>query len=271
MRQDAVYSICKEQRKNVIPSADQIVRETFDELKLIESTPLVPGTPPEKSLKHFNEYLYNVFTQSLVVLERYEREAYVSALREIAHHDSARISGKNLDATFDILFDEIWWVMQSRSQSRKSRGGSDFQYEVEGMLRLCKIPFTSQAKKERTDLILPSSSFFDTNRSKSIVMSLKRTLRERWSEVVNELYALRAPNVYLAVAEEQGEISDEKVKKITDYNIHLLVWDNVKEIDFPDDPNVMGYSQFANDEIQSFRRYWTPAPRRVVPGVARNP
>ena len=57
-----------------------------------------------------------------------------------------------------------------------------------------------QQRHYRTDFVLPSEAAFERNRVICVVASLKRTLRERWQEVVAELVRLSAPNVYLVTA-----------------------------------------------------------------------
>lgn len=93
------------------------------------------------------------------------------------------------------------------------------------------------------------------------MLSAKRTLRERWREVVEELYNTRSPNVYLATADSLKGISQEKVEQIKQYNVHLLVWDDIKATKFMNEPMVLGYSDFANKEILVFRNYWLRSPK----------
>lgn len=251
MKEKEVTAICKKHRAKLLPDADGIVKEAFAELNLDKA-----HWAPDEALEHFNDHLFSVFGETLVVLEKHEKDVYTAVLKEIAERRRNEIVGKDVGDALVILYDDLWTVMQSRSQSRKSRGGSDFELELQGMLDLCEIPYTAQATKERTDLILPSQEFFKKDKTKAIVVSAKRTLRERWREVVEELQKARSPNVYLAVAETSGGISAQKVDDIWAYSIHLLVWDELKEKDFPDHPGVMGYSQFANAEIPALRRHW---------------
>ena len=255
MKADEVRKICQDLRGAKLPKAENIVKEAFDDLGLVQGK-----TAPEDAIRDFNGNLRSVFDQTLVVLERYEREVYVEALKEVARREKTALDGKSIEDGLEVLLDELWFVMQSRSQSRKSRGGSDFELELQGMFDLCGIPYTAQAAKERTDLIIPSLDYFKQNRTKSVVVSAKRTLRERWRQVAEELYALRSPNVYLAVAEEVGKITKEKADAIWKYNIHLLVWDELKKTDFPNHPGVIGYGEFVSIEIPLFQPHWPKSP-----------
>ncbi|HID61850.1 MAG TPA: hypothetical protein EYP49_03770 [Anaerolineae bacterium] len=95
------------------------------------------------------------------------------------------------------------------------------------------------------------------DRNLAIVLSAKRTLRERWQEVVDELQRMNSPNVYLATTDES--ISLKKQREIAQRNIYLVVWDEVKQASFPDDSLVVGYSEFVNRILTHFEARW-PAP-----------
>jgi len=87
------------------------------------------------------------------------------------------------------------------------------------------------------------------------VISVKRTLRERWAEVAEELFNLRSPNVFLFTADE--DVTQRHVEQIcTRYRIHLVVWDELKANRFADEPLVLGYTQWATSRLPMLRQYW---------------
>ena len=71
---------------------------------------------------------------------------------------------------------------------------------------------------------------------------------------MEELVRYRAPNVYLATADE--DISEDKAKEITGYGIHLAVWDEVKKRNFPRIPGVVGFSRLSEDIDMYNRQHW---------------
>lgn len=265
MTENEVQALIKKVRKEVMPGSEAIVKETFQDLGLIADTPLVPGITPDDALSNFNTYLKDVFNHTLVVLEKYENVVYPHVLRELPNMKSSELSETISDAdplqkqigdALVILYPDIWRVMLSRSQSRKTRGGKDWEHQIAGMLRLGGIPFQMQEAKYRTDFMIPSATKFERDRTKAILLSAKRTLRERWRQVAEELFRTKAANAYLAVAENKDKITQNKVKEIWDHNVHLLVWDEVKQTKFPDHPGVMDYTTFATSEIPALRRSW---------------
>ncbi len=75
--------------------------------------------------------------------------------------------------------------------------------------------------------MLPSAAFHVANKTMAAVIFVKRTLRERWGEVAEELFNLRTPNVFLFTADE--DVTQAHVSTIRGgYNIHLVLWDEVK-------------------------------------------
>jgi len=119
------------------------------------------------------------------------------------------------------------------------------------------MPFEEQTKEYHTDFVFPSLQFFKRDRTRSIVFSVKRTLRERWQEVVDELHHTNCPNVYLATADEANKISQSThIDGLRRYNMHLVVWDNVKREKFQNEPVVRDYTEFATIDVPTFRGFW---------------
>ena len=248
-------------RGDRLPSSERIVQETFDRLGL------QPGTgTPEAIIAGFNEHLRSLWQETLHTLETYEEKAYATGIPEefmkefahdfeIAEREAAQ---RGFHRGFTRLFGDLYpWFRRaflSISQSRMTRGGKDFELQIEGLLKLGNVPFHKQESKNRTDLILPSLELHQQNRTFSMVVSVKRTLRERWAEVAEELINLRSPNVFLFTADEN--VNNGHVTGCKRYNINLVVWDSVKAARFSDEPIVLGYTEWAADRLTHLRSRW---------------
>lgn len=190
-----------------MPTSQQIIQETLRRLRHDLSDPAFVR-------RHFNSLLRQVFDKTLDVLEEYEEKVDLGVLQE---------AGFKLNkAQYKLLRDYFLSV----SQSRKQRGGKDFELQVQALLEKAGIPFESQPRRERVDLILPNRSLWERDRARAVLLSLKRTLRERWRQVVDELYNLKCPNTYLLTAETS--LPQNSVQEIFSRNIYLVVWDEVK-------------------------------------------
>ncbi len=214
-----------------------------------------------------------MFTKTLEVLERYEKQAYgrlmIEKLLELKQKDISEASTRLCDygspeawlkdqmiLLFGCWYEQLRQMFLSISQSRKARGGKDFELQIGAMLDLIEVPFQKRKRMHRVDFMIPSDQAFEQSRSRALIISAKRTLRERWREVVEELYSMRAPNVYLATADE--DVSESHVKAVCqDYNIHLVVWDELKATKYPNENLVISYSVLANEIVPVFKQFWS--------------
>jgi hypothetical protein len=227
---------------------------------------LTQGTfSPDQILNDFNDRLRELFEHTLLVLERYEEQVYSrDALPALAQRRSQAIqnlsAGSNVEvvsSALQLLYDDLWKVFLSRSQSRKERGGHDFQEQLKLMFQLAHVPFEEQTENYHTDFVIPSLQFFEKDRTRAMIFSVKRTLRERWQEVVEELHHTNCPNVYLATADAAKKITrTTHIEGLRRYNMHLVVWDKVKAEKFPVEPVVRNYTEFATVDVPTFRGYW---------------
>jgi hypothetical protein len=201
-----------------------------------------------------------------MVLERYEQRVYSErVMPAIAQLRTQEIEGlprgsnvEIVSRSLQLLYQDLWKVFLSRSQSRKQRGGLDFQEQIKLLFQLANVPFEEQTREYHTDFVFPSQLFFERDRTRAIIFSVKRTLRERWQEVVEELHHTNCPNVYLATADEASKITrSTHINGLRRYNMHLVVWDNVKAEKFQNEPVVRNYTEFATMDIPTFRSFWT--------------
>ena len=213
------------------------------------------------------------------MLERYEERAYgqqaisevirlhaedLRRAREemIADGDDAVALERSIQGLFRVWYPELRALFLSISQSRKSRGGKDFELQLRRLLELMEVPYQPPDRTYRVDFMIPSYEHYARNRNQCIVISAKRTLRERWQEVVDELHKMNCPNVYLATADER--ISADKKDDIWRRNIYLVVWDEVKARYFPADDSVVSYSHLAREVLPHFAKFW-PRAKALTP------
>jgi hypothetical protein len=227
----------------------------------------------EEARNQFNSLLRALFDETLVVLEEFEADIdgrqvlqdFVVLHRSdvLDEREQMRREGDDVDSLERAVVRLLckWHrglhgVFLSVSQSRKQRAGKDFEYQIQVLLELAEIPHQVQSKRERADFILPSSELLETDRPRAVLLSAKRTLRERWQEVVDELQRVNCPNTYLATADE--EFTSSVANEIKKRNIYLVTWDDVKKERFANDPGVVSYSKFMQDICTHFLPQWNP-------------
>jgi len=248
-------------RKKGLPSSQVIVDETFKKLGFLPEE-----ITPELVQENFNRMLKEVWIETLHVLEDYEERIYPSnvidglmTLKTDVIEESKKIDdSKGFRSAIRFLFCSLYPYLRviflSISQSRMTRGGRDFELQFGKLLELMNVPYQKIKRAYRVDFMIPSDELFRRNPTAAAIVSAKRTLRERWREVVEELHAMRSPNIFLVTADP--DVGKGHVKAICgDYRIHLVVWDEVKER-YSEEPLVLGYTEWANNRIPILRQFW---------------
>ncbi len=243
-----------------VPSSEQIMREAAAELGYDRMS-------HEEVRESFDCIMSRIESRMFVLYERYEEQVNAAkiprrlfdetpdALR-IAE-DTGRRRGFREGAL--VLFSRLYPALRrefaSVAQSRRSRGGKSFEHQFAYVLRLAGFPFEEQNRNYRTDFIMPSHAAFEKNSTICAVASLKRTLRERWQQVVAELVSLQAPNVFLVTADRK--ITKGQVRGICDdHKLHLVVWDEIK-VKYSHNPRVLSFTQFANERLPNLQSQWS--------------
>ena len=256
-----VKNMMKEIRGLYLPSSEVIVDETFSKLGYTQEK-----ISEKKARERFEEILNETWRSTLDVLENYENKTYSKGIPEqlISNkkkmfEGSEKIADENGFRQGVIEIFQKWYpylreMFLSVAQSRKARGGRDFELQFGRMLDLIKVPYQKIKRAYRVDFMMPDDRAFKKNPTSAAIVSAKRTLRERWREVVEELYEMRSPNIFLITADY--DVSKSHVKAICDdYRIHLVVWNEVKK-KYPDDSLVLSYNQWANERLPILMRFW---------------
>lgn len=260
--------VLRELRKREMPTSEEVVRQTLERL----GYPTGLGAAEARS--NFNGILRQVFEHTLIVLEEHEKRVDADRLLPalVDMHEKAvraerlrmRQEGDDAAAFREAVVrllrgwhELLRGLFLSVSQSRKQRGGKDFEHQIRFLLQIARVPHEMQPRRERADFILPSSAMLYSERTIAVVLSVKRTLRERWQQVVRELQDMSCPNTFLATADDA--IPEGKVRDIKNHNIYLVTWDEVKEAHYTSEPMVLGYSAFMSRLETRFLPLWQSA------------
>lgn len=233
--------------------------------------------------KNFNSLLFDVLIEEWNVFQRYEKELYktkvIPYIFELIGNNSNEFpacqaiikdiidtleQNKSIDSKWHItflsesLFEYFEAVFQSIHQSRRTRAGGSFQYQVENLFNLAGFPFSKQTRLNGpVDFLLPLEEYYRQYRHDAIILSVKRTLRERWQQAIAELQSARVGRIYLATTEtDKDRIRDRDLDRMDSLNVTLVVFDNIKSEKFPNRNTVIGYSEFINTNVLSAERLW---------------
>lgn len=270
--------LLKRLRNTYMPQGTVIAKEAIENLGYIAEQ-----IGKSRVRKRFNTLLFDVLIEEWNVFQKYEKELYKSKvipfIFELTENNSENFptcqtviktlsialeQNKKQNSKWFInylsesLFEYFEALFQSIHQSRRSRAGGSFQYQVENLFNLSGFPFSKQTRLNGpVDFLLPSEDYFRQYRHDAIILSVKRTLRERWQQAIAELQSARVGRIYLATAEtDKKKIRDRDLDRMDSLNVTLVVFDNIKSEKFPSRNTVIGYSEFINTNILSAERLW---------------
>lgn len=196
----------------------------------------------------------------------------LDALLDKSIHDK---SGKHLESYVKEVcgeyagrvFPYIYRLSLSNTQSRRSRAGSTFEsimykiydsldYSFDSQKKVGRKTFDSLGLGKKVDSILPNVACYKKRRNKTIVGTMKTTLRERWQEVAEEIERTKIPEIHLLTVDE--DIALNKAKEMSQHNIIVVAYTwvaNKKELQ--DMKNIISFEEYLFDELPIIHAYWS--------------
>lgn len=219
--------------KSEIPSLDQILEETWDQLRV----------KPARTRNEFGKVLIEFDEKATAIFRKYERKAlrklaelWIDAQREEIREKMEEIlahSGWNkFVEKASQLFAEFGILVQSMEKDignmRKARGGKTFEKVILKLLKFisieCEIPAgTAREELRRIDIVVPSVDIAMRTPDRAIFLTCKRTLRERWKQEVPQ--ARLNERIYLITIDEN--LSVNKANEIHQKGLIAFVRDEL--------------------------------------------
>ncbi|MFH1683619.1 MAG: type II restriction endonuclease [Candidatus Margulisiibacteriota bacterium] len=188
-------------------------------------------------LKYEKQYGQDVF---LAFVNYLVAEGEISSVNGIGE-----ILGRYFKA-FDKFFLSI-------AQSRKSRAGKTFERIHNALFKKLGYPFDEQVVIDgQPDFLMPSADHYNRNPMDCIIFTAKRTLRERWRQIVTE--GTRGLGFYLATIDEN--VSESQLREMLDHRINLVCPQRIKDAQYPDVVNVISFAKFFDDYLDPAMERW---------------
>lgn len=234
-----------EKVKSRIPDNDQLAKEVADEV--------FAGKTPEEIKSHFSDYvtqIHDLIYQKYLLAER-------TAGQQVIDEQIERYS--------TIDFTEMSRLMMSLSQSRRSRAGQAFEGIFKALFYRLSYPYSDQVNIEgaKPDFVMPSEEFFRTNPLDSIIFTAKRTLRERWRQVVTE--ANKGYGFFLGTFDDK--ISTNQITQAARHKIYIVVPASMKNDNpnYRDAYNVLTFEDFLKLHLDPAMDRWVAAGFKAEP------
>ena len=163
-KQDVAKLMRQVRKTGRLPSSKVIVEETFKKLGYTQGT-----VKPDVVQAKFNQILKQVWTETLSVLEKHESRVYQYNIIDslIAMKGDLIDEAKNIAEVkgyvpavkflFYGLYPYLREIFLSIGQSRKTRGGKDFELQFGKLLDLMNIPYQKIKRAYRVDFMIPSA------------------------------------------------------------------------------------------------------------------
>ena len=156
-----------------------------------------------------------------------------------------------------VSFQDMKSLNKSISQSRVSRAGKAFEYIISAMFTRLNYPFEPQklVGGATPDFLMPSSEFFINNPLSCIIFTAKRTLRERWRQIVTE--ANKGYVFFLATIDKN--ISENQLNNAMEEKIFLVMPAQLKAGNdhYEKAPHVMSFERFFDDHLDPAVKRWS--------------
>lgn len=156
--------------------------------------------------------------------------------------------------------DHIFELAKSDTNSRRSRSGKEFEAIVEYLLmgsrifvdsqaNIGKASFSTKGLGKLVDFVTPTSVHYEANKRKTLLISLKTTLRERWQEVVEEKNRTASQTMFLATMDTS--ITKDVVDRLDQNNVTLVVTRRNKVDNYQALRNIITFEEMVQEIINS--------------------
>ncbi|MBK8458750.1 MAG: hypothetical protein IPL47_17830 [Phyllobacteriaceae bacterium] len=240
---ESLFAIAKEK----IPTSGELARgayrdSEFYEMSIAELKRNFSRAVSNIQIEAYNRYLANE--------RNVAAEAIKTVFFELIHSANSNLQALDIIADHFGAFDKF---SLSLTQSRRSRAGSAFEIIVSELFLKLGYPYSAQAniRGSTPDYILPSISWYNRYPSDTIILTLKRTLRERWRQIVTES---SSGTFYLATIDE--DISGPGLEQMKDRNITVVLPDAVKNEHYLKRLNVISFEDFFEDHLDPAMARW---------------
>lgn len=253
----------KKARQELFPSAFELAYRSFIDLGFDKKD-------KEFFMKNASECVEALRTQCWEEFLIAEIEFTKNVILEIAKTiDYQNTSGvDSVELFLDENIENIYSLCLSNTQSRRSRAGKEFESIIELLLMGLELPFDAQGKLgvalfaskglgKMLDEVVPGVIQYEIDKRRTILISAKTTLRERWQEVKEEMDRTGAKEMYLATIDEN--VSTQVLTQLKTENIVLTTTKAIKEERYSNETIVITFEELF-DNCETNEEYWDKYP-----------
>jgi hypothetical protein len=249
-KKEKIYlRVLAEKAKIKLPKWEEILNEATD--NIISKERLEPGVIKNDFDNIFNEICDEGYRIFLSYEEDYGKKVISRYIEELITNNSADINNiAEITGGSFTVFDRFFL---SLSQSRKSRSGKTFEAITRNLFKKLDYPFDMQVViNGKPDFLMPSESHYRSNGMDCIIFTAKRTLRERWRQIVTE--GTRGHGFYLATIDSKK--SRAELREMLNHRIYMVCPQIIKSECYNNVDNVISFKQFFRDHLDPAMTRW---------------
>jgi hypothetical protein len=206
--------------------------------------------------RHFSELVERVQLEAYREYLKTERRVGAEVLAEVFLPIVGKdAKAKEFAAVLGKYFESLDRFFLGLTQGRRPRAGNAFEFVIRAAFEKLEYPFSRQAIiNGQPDFLLPSEKHFKKNAMDCIIFTVKRTLRERWRQIVTE--GTRGLGFFLGTIDEK--IGQRDLKEMLAARIYVVVPRRIKSIrgDYQSASNVITFEDFFRDYLDPAMKRW---------------
>jgi EcoRII C terminal. len=211
-----------------MPRGDVLAKRALDKLKDFYKTKGVDMDSPQYIKSHCDGLLSELLESEFELYKQEEQQANIDLLWQIVKSSlpaSRSFTENQLEQLIKGKFNEFQDFYKSILQSRKTRAGGSLQNHIAYLFGMLEYPFEAQQEIDgKPDFILPNAALYLQNPGECILVTAKRTLRERWRQIITE--GFKSPQYFLVTIDERQ--TRHNLKEMAGHRIYLVVPEHLK-------------------------------------------
>lgn len=209
--------------------------------------------PTQYVKTHFSDLVNLLHDRAYAKYLEQQREAGQHALQSYLKATlPTNLSRGDMIIRVSNLFDELDSFYLSLGQSRRTRAGRVFEAIIREMFRRLAYPFDEQQViNGKPDFVLPSAGHYATNPMDCVVFTAKRTLRERWRQIITEGISSK---YFLATRDNQ--LSPSALGSMRSNHIYVVVPADLKQEHYAREVNVISFEEFFIHHLDPAMTRW---------------
>ena len=208
---------------------------------------------PEYIKENFDDLFDDIGNEAYKVYQYYEQEYGKKVLNTYSSYIINSTHSGNIPELIAESFKPFDKFFLSLSQSRKSRAGKTFEAITKSLFKKLDYIFDEQVIiNGKPDFLIPSKKHYIENPMDCIIFTAKRTLRERWRQIVTE--GTRGLGFYLGTIDQS--ISNVTLNEMLKHRIYVVCPQTIKYKYYSKTVNVISFKQFFTDHLDPAMIRW---------------